>query len=178
MADPAEAEKGLGGARTRHLPEVSGDGEGQQLDFLGGVAELQNARRRGRPAGAVNRRNDAQFDYYEALGFKAPERFLLELVSADTKDLAKRLGADPLKLLAEQRKAAADLLPYKLARKPQEHEIRKAELHLFVAGDMSPEALKKVEENQWFDVRQLGMQSDGEVVPVADQEVKGSNPDD
>ena len=145
---------------------------GLQLDLLGEVAETSNAVRRGvgRPEGSGNKRNAETFDYLEARGFKAPEVVLMEIASADTRLLAARLAGldDPkhvpfdraLEVLKLQLKAAADLMPYKLARKPQQHEIRKASLHLFMAGNLSPEQLQQIEQNQMLSVDALVGQTD------------------
>lgn len=158
---------------------------GQQFDLLGQAAETSNARRRGagRPAGALNRRNAETFDYLEALGYKGPERVLMQIISADPRELAAALAGPGQKVenvsfdrafevLKLQVKAAADLMPYKLARRPQAHEITRRELHLFLSGNLSPEELEKAEQNQWADLRvgDNAAQIDGEVLP--DQGVK------
>ncbi len=135
-----------------------------QFDLLAGAAETSNAQRRarGRPAGAGNLRNEQTFDYLEALGFKAPERRLMEVISADPRQLAAALAGHnrvedvpfdrALDVLKLQLKAAGDLLPYKLAKKPQSIEVKKGVLHVFVAGNMMPEGLSTSEQNQWLSV--------------------------
>lgn len=146
-------------ARDHRAGLPRADAEGQQLDLLGGAAERENQRRRaGRPEGSANRRNAETFDHLEALGFKAPERLLIEVISADTVDLAKRLKAEPLEVLKLQVRAASDLMPYKLARKPLEHKIERTDRHLFLAGQLTVEQTQQIEEIQWLshvpDVRQ------------------------
>lgn len=135
---------------------------GDQLDMLGQIAETSNAgrRARGRPEGATNKRNDETFDYLEALGFKAPERLLMEIVSADTVALSRELMTVPLEVLKLQLKAAADLMPYKLARKPQAMEITKRQLHMFVTGSLTPEQEKLIEQNQWLTIDDAVRQAD------------------
>lgn len=97
-------------------------------DRLGELAEISNARRRGRPAGSANRRNSDVFDYLEARGFKNPILRLMEIVSADWTDI------EGMKL---QIRAAEALLPYMLAKKPQTLQIDKNTLHVFLAGPLS-----------------------------------------
>lgn len=154
------------------------DRVGQQFDLLGQAAETSNARRRGagRPAGSLNKRNAETFDYLEALGYKGPERMLMQIISADPRELARSLGQIPperevsfdqaFEVLKLQVKAAADLMPYKLARRPQMHEITRRELHLFVSGDLSLEEMEKAQQNQWADLCDGGnpAQIEGEIV--------------
>jgi hypothetical protein len=115
------------------------------LDTLAKAAEQTNAKRRarGRPEGSANRRNAEMFDYLEARGFKAPEVRLMEIISADPLELIQALGGQPtydraMQVLAMQAKFAAELMPYKFAKR-QELKIEKTnkEMHLFVAGRMS-----------------------------------------
>ena len=155
MADGQSPDQGQVEARTAPPPEFSAPTiDGLQMDLLGQIAETSNARRRGagRPEGAVNKRNDATFDYLEARGFKAPEVLLMEVISADVVALSRRLMAEPIEVLKLQIKAAADLMPYKLARKPQSVEVTRRELHMFVAGKLTPELEAQIEQNQWVTV--------------------------
>jgi len=154
----ADAKQGQAEARTRlalEFPALDIAATGvQQFDLLGDQAEQSNGirRGRGRPEGAVNKRNDEMFDYLEARGFKAPEVLLMEVISADVKALARKLGAEPIEVLKLQIKAAADLMPYKLARKPQAMEIVSKKLHMFVTGQLTPEIASLIEQNQWVSV--------------------------
>lgn len=159
MDDPKQPDQGQLEARTPLAQEfphlaIAAAGDAQQIDLLGQVAETSNAgrRARGRPEGAVNRRNDETFDYLEARGFKAPEILLMEVISADVVQLARKLGADPIEVMKLQIKAAADLMPYKLARKPQAMEITSKKLHMFVTGSLTPEQEKQIEQNQWLTI--------------------------
>lgn len=105
---------------------------GDQLDLLpadtvpvGGMEEIAKTghdqrRARGRPRGASNRRNSEVFDYLEALGHRDPAQTLSLIQSMDTRDLAAYLACKPKEALAIQRQAAADLMPYKYAKKPVE----------------------------------------------------------
>lgn len=121
---------------------------GDQLDLLAGSLDLgdedaisaaanlvaEPRRARGRPAGSGNKRNTAVFDYLEALGHRDPAVTLSMIQSADTKALAKAIGADTAKgrmaVLALQKQAAAELMPYKYAKRPQELQLP--------AGDKRP----------------------------------------
>jgi hypothetical protein len=123
------------------------------IGTLGRAAEHLNAQRRarGRPAGSSNRRNDETFDYLERLGFKMPERMLAEIISADPIQLAATItaactygppGPPPAQLvmaiLAEQRKAAADLMPYKFAKKQElKVEHTGGQVHVMMAGPLT-----------------------------------------
>jgi hypothetical protein len=110
-------------------------------DRLGELAEVSNARRRGRPAGSANRRNDDVFDYLEARGFKNPILRLMEIVSADWTDIER------MKL---QIRAAEALLPYMLAKKPQTLQIDKNTLHVFMAGPLSQPGQRLAEKFSLF----------------------------
>jgi len=120
------------------------DGSPDLLD-LDGIAMAANQiaaprRERGRPKGAANKRNDAVFDYLEKMGHRNPAVTLSMIQTADTKALAKALGVDTpkgrLAVLQLQMKAAADLMPYRYAKKVKaEVEVRK--LHMFLAGSMN-----------------------------------------
>lgn len=167
-------------ARTERAGENFGQGFDlagplQQLDLLGTAAETSNAERRarGRPEGAANKRNAETFDYLEALGFKAPERLLMEVVSADVVQLARKLGADPVEVLKLQIKAAADLMPYKLARKPMAVEVNRKSLHVFMSGTLTDEQKSQIEQNQWVTlddvVRQPDNPSHDEAIVESDQ---------
>lgn len=162
MSGPESPEKGQVEARTAAAAEFPAAAEAgldlgladRQLDLLGAVAETSNAARRGagRPAGSANRRNAETFDHLEALGFKAPERRLMEVVSADVRQLARQLGAEPIEVLKLQIKAAADLMPYKLAKRPQAIDVTKRTLGMFLAGRLTPEQEASIERNQWLSV--------------------------
>ena len=132
------------------LPGLTGD-EAPAADLLGRVAEQVNAKRRGagRPQGSANRRNDEVFDYLEARGFKQPERYLAELITADPRELAAALSGPGTKaenvafdkameVLRAQLKAAEALLPYKFAKK-QELKVEHSggQVHLMMAGPLT-----------------------------------------
>lgn len=125
-------------AIAAHLEEPDGD----QLDLLTGSPDLDDEstglariankaasgrRGRGRPQGSSNKRNTAVFDYLEQLGHRDPAVTLSMLQSADTVELAQALGLDSPKgrqaVLAIQRQAAADLMPYKYAKRPTVVEL-------------------------------------------------------
>ena len=166
------AEKGQGGAHTPRPPENPGDRaaagadqavlpdaadlrpalaellppEPVQFDLLAERAEKANAERRGRgrPAGSANKRNDEVFDTLDRMGYKNPVVRLMEIVSADV----RHLGCDVQDALKLQIRAAEVLLPYMLAKKPQEVQVSSQKLHLFLAGSLSPDQVAHIEQNQ------------------------------
>lgn len=134
-------------------PELPGlvNEDADQFDVLGKLAENINAKRRGagRPTGSSNKRNDEMFDYLEARGFKAPELRLMEIVSADTRELAAALSGPTamadhvpfdkaLDVLKLQLMAARELLPYKFAKKHEvKGEIKHLVAHVMMAGRLT-----------------------------------------
>lgn len=131
----------LGDAVRRLAADLAGAG-GEQLDLIEdspdlddqstGLAKAANTaaasrRGRGRPPGALNKRNTQVFDYLEQLGHRDPAVTLSMIQTADTRELAQALGLDTPKgraaVFAAQVRAAADLMPYKYARKPQQIEL-------------------------------------------------------
>lgn len=130
--------------------------EAEQLDLLAGSLEIGDEdtlavaaelvarprRERGRPPGSANRRNTQVFDYLERLGHRDPAVTLSMIQSADPVQLAATLGADTFKgrmaVLALQRSAAAELMPYKYAKRPQAIELPPdAKRPMMVIGEMS-----------------------------------------
>ena len=103
-------------------------------DRLESSAETMNAKRKGagRPLNSSNRRNSELFDLAMARGFKHPFIRLMEIVSADPSEIC----GDRDKAVSLQIRAAEALLPYDLAKKPQAIEIKKSELHVFMAGPL------------------------------------------
>lgn len=129
------------------LIDAGGDG----ADLLGRIAETVNEKRRarGRPEGSSNRRNDETFDYLAARGFKMPEVRLMEIVTADPRELAAALaggGAKPdnvsfdraMEVLRLQAKCAEVLMPYKFAKK-QELKVEHSggQVHVMMAGPLT-----------------------------------------
>jgi hypothetical protein len=120
------------------------------FDVLGKVAETLNAKRRarGRPEGSANKRNAEIFDYLEARGFKAPELRMMEIISADPVELARAIVAATtygpcyappialvMQIIAQQAKTAADLLPYKIAKRQELQVSHTGEVaHVMMAG--------------------------------------------
>ena len=120
---------------------IAGSPDVSATDMLSVAAELvaRERRGRGRPAGSPHRRNGEMFRYLESLGHRHPAVTLSMIQNADTRTLARLLGtvavnddgvvqldgdgrpvivpADPLDVLKVQAKAAADLLPFDLAKK-------------------------------------------------------------
>ena len=153
MAADDDGAKGYLGAHTRAAPgaaeaaaqPIEADQRDDVADLLdliegspdllpiGGLAEAAEhhaaqRRGRGRPKGSANRRNTSLFDYLEALGHRDPAVTLSMWQTADTKALAIALGLGVsdktlLAVAALQVKAAAELLPYKYAKKPQQLEL-------------------------------------------------------
>lgn len=129
------------------LPGLVND-QPDDLDVLGRVAETLNAKRRarGRPEGSANRRNAEMFDYLEARGFKAPELRMMEIISADARELAAALAGPDVKaenvsfdrafeILKLQAKVAGDLLPFKFAKRQELQVNHGGEVaHVMMAG--------------------------------------------
>ena len=115
------------------------------VDVVAKAATLLNEKRRarGRPEGSANRRNAEVFDYLEARGFKAPELRLMEIVSADARELSLALlGTQQpdyvLEIIKLQAKAAAELMPYKFAKRNElKIDSTRQVQHVFLAGSMA-----------------------------------------
>lgn len=73
----------------------------------------------GRPKGSANRRNIDTFDWLEAHGHRSPEYTLSLIQSIDVRQMAvlMRRHKHMIAAIAAVTKAAAELLPYKLAKK-------------------------------------------------------------
>lgn len=127
------------------------DTDPDTVDLIGRVAEHVNGQRRarGRPAGSANRRNDEMFDYLEARGFKGPELRMMEIISADPRELAAALAGPEAKaanvpfdrameVLRLQAKCAEAMLPYKFAKK-QELKVEHSggQVHVMMAGPLT-----------------------------------------
>jgi len=141
------------------LDLIAGSPDLDDVDTLAMAANQVAGQRRarGRPAGSRNRRNGDVFDYLQQLGHRDPLVTLSMIQTADTLALAQALAspvlddtgaprrrpdgtpimvpADPLKVLAIQAKAAADLAQYGYA-KQKELNVNVRKLHLMVAGDL------------------------------------------
>jgi len=214
MADHDGSKKGHRGAGTlpnsqelaAAMADLAEKPADQQLglfidndDALARAAEQSNAIRRGagRPEGSSNRRNSDLFDLAEARGYKHPFWRLMEIVSADPRELAAALAGyehveqvsfgEAARVLNIQRDAAKDLLPFDLAKKPQSIEVKGQSLHVFVAGKLSDIKAgtagfsltgEIVEENQWAS-NPVGSQPVGHGDNAEqDQEVKPVQPAD
>ncbi|ESY21518.1 hypothetical protein [Mesorhizobium sp. LNJC391B00] len=120
---PAE----LPGADPLDLLAGLPDGEG--VDALALVAEIvaAPARARGRPLGSPNRKNGDMIRYLDARGHRDPMVTLSMLQSADFGALCKLVGAAGAKqkiaVLGIIRGAAADLMPYRHAKIPQQLDL-------------------------------------------------------
>ena len=134
------------------LPGLDGPPAPETLDLVGRAAEQLNAQRRarGRPAGTQNKRNSEVFDYLEARGFKQPELHMAEIISADPVQLSAALamsttygpvGVPPTWLVLEimklQAKCAADLLPYKFAKRHEAKVMHEHKLGIMIGGTLS-----------------------------------------
>lgn len=140
-------------ANVDEQPALPGlvDAPADDFDVLAKAAENLNAKRRarGRPEGSANKRNAEVFDYLEARGFKAPELRLMEVISADPRELAAALAGPNthsehvafdkvLDVLRVQIQAARELMPYKFAKR-QELQVNHqgAVAHVMMAGRLS-----------------------------------------
>ncbi|YBV97539.1 hypothetical protein M1D80_11860 [Phyllobacteriaceae bacterium JZ32] len=128
----------IGRDDTEQLDLIEGSLDLDAVDPISAAANLvaRPRRERGRPKGASNKRNTAVFDYLEALGHRDPAVTLSMIQSANTTALAHLMGCDPIEVLKVQVKAAADLMPFKYAKKPLDVNVNKTERHLFVAGNL------------------------------------------
>ncbi|WP_336071485.1 hypothetical protein [Nitratireductor rhodophyticola] len=164
------------------LDLLAGSLEIHDEDVLAAASELvaKPRRERGRPPGSANRRNTQVFDYLERLGHRDPAVTLSMIQSADTIALAQALGspllhkgkpvrdkdgnviyvrADPDKVLQLQLRAAAELMPYKYAKKPQQIDLPPDALRpLMVIGEMN-----------------VGINTQSDVMSVADPRPKKAN---
>lgn len=120
------------------------------------VAEKREAgkRARGRPAGSQNRRSDDLRNYLLTMGYRDPALILADIANADPLELAAELSAPyrpakgphagqlvensitpdvALKLIKD---AAAELMPYFHAKRPQEVNVSTRVMGVMVIGDM------------------------------------------
>lgn len=72
----------------------------------------------GRPRGSVNRRTIAMRDLYLRSGFPHPLLWMGSVLRMTVEDLALTLGCEPAEALDQQRKIAAEALPYIESRMP------------------------------------------------------------
>jgi hypothetical protein len=76
-------------------------------------------------------------ELYLRMGYTHPMLWLGEVLSRPVEELAKELRCKPVEALAEQRKAAADLMPYMESRKPlQIHDDRDRSPNILIVGDV------------------------------------------
>ncbi|OBQ59583.1 hypothetical protein EFV37_22105 [Mesorhizobium loti] len=137
-APPAE----LPGADPLDLLAGLPDGEGEDVLALAAEIVAAPARARGRPMGAANRKNGDLIRYLQARGHRDPMVTLSMIQSADFGALCKMVGAAGAKqkiaVLGIIRGAAADLMPYHHAKKPQQIELPTGDLRpLMVIGEMN-----------------------------------------
>ncbi len=132
----------LAGADPLDLVAGQPDGEGD--DVLALVAEMvaAPARARGRPQGAANRKNGDLIRYLQARGHRDPMVTLSMIQSADFLGLCTMVGATKAKekiaVLGIIRGAAADMMPYHHAKKPQQLELPVGDKRpLMVIGEMN-----------------------------------------
>lgn len=116
---------------------LDGSPDLDDTDLLSMAARTANEGRRvrGRPLGSQNKRNADVFDYLASLGHRDPAVTLSLIQSADIAVLARELWCTRAEAVQLQLRAAAELMPFKYAKRPQAIEVTKRELHLFVAGD-------------------------------------------
>ncbi|TPN57161.1 hypothetical protein [Mesorhizobium sp. B1-1-7] len=137
-----EAGAELPGADPLDLLAGLPDGEGDDVLALAAEIVAAPARARGRPLGAANRKNGDLIRYLAARGHRDPMVTLSMIQSADFGELCKMVGAETAKhkiaVLGVIRGAAADLMPYHHAKKPQQLELPPGDLRpLMVIGEMN-----------------------------------------
>lgn len=206
MSDDHDTEKGtLEGAHTPGSDRLAADlqrvdreraqAEGDQLDLLAGSLEIHDEdvlaaaselvakprRERGRPPGSANRRNTQVFDYLERLGHRDPAVTLSMIQSADTLELAAALGANSAKgrlaVLGLQRAAAAELMPYKYAKKPQQIDLPPDVARpLMVIGEMNVGINTQSDEMSVADPRpKKANEINGDAVRIVDNDPHDDN---
>jgi hypothetical protein len=132
----------LAAAMGELAPDPADDQPGlffDPADSLAQKADKANAARKGagRPPGSANRRNSDLFDLAMARGYKHPFIRLMEIVSADPNSMLGSTPKQKATALTLQIRAAEALLPYDMAKKPQQIEVKGKSLHVFVAGKLS-----------------------------------------
>jgi hypothetical protein len=91
----------------------------------------------GRAKGAGNRRTQEMRELYLRMGYTHPMLWLGEILSRPVHELARELHCHPVEALAEQRKAAADLMPYMESRQPLKiHDDRERNPNILIVGDV------------------------------------------
>lgn len=109
-------------------------------DLLATAAELVAAprRARGRPPGALNRKNGDMVAYLQSLGHRDPWLTLSMIQTADTEKLAQKLSMKRGDVLALQLRAADAIMPYHHAKKPQQLDLPVGDKRpLMVIGEMN-----------------------------------------
>lgn len=138
------ASSALPGADPLDLLDGSPDLDASDLLAMAAEPVLSQRRVRGRPQGALNRKNADMIAYLKALGHRDPWVTLSTIQSADTMRLALALRSpvmkngkqvvskagtplfnmpDPSDVLALQMRAADALMPYHHAKKPQQLDL-------------------------------------------------------
>lgn len=118
----------LGGADPGDL--LSGLADDEAADTLELIAEtaLEARRGRGRPVGALNRKNADTIAYLQARGHRDPWVTLSLIQSADFAELCAMVGAtkakEKLAVLKLQQQAASDIMGYHHAKKPQQLDLK------------------------------------------------------
>lgn len=133
-----DAEDALPGADPLDL--LDGSPDLGDRDLLATAAELVAAprRARGRPPGALNRKNGDMVAYLQSLGHRDPWVTLSMIQTADTEKLAQKLSMKRGEVLALQLRAADALMPYHHAKKPQQLDLPVGDKRpLMVIGEMN-----------------------------------------
>lgn len=153
------ASSALSGADPLDLLDSSPDLNASDLLALAAEPALSQRRARGRPQGALNRKNADMIAYLKALGHRDPWVTLSLIQSADTMKLAQALRTPlmkngkqvvskagtplfnmpaPMDVLAMQVRAADTLMNYHHAKKPQQLDLPVGDKRpLMVIGEMN-----------------------------------------
>lgn len=118
------------------LPGIA-DGECERAPLPLGNSEVAK-RSVGRPAGSVNKKSKTLQKWLLSLGYQHPAVILAEIAARPVGELAKELGCKKIEAFQEQRKAAAELLPYfegKILPKTDDGEQPLPVLNINVATD-------------------------------------------
>lgn len=151
---------------------LTGLDDEQANDVLELVAETSLALRRGpgRPAGALNRKNNDMIAYLAARGHRDPWVTLSLIQSADFNGLCRMIGAERAKeklaILKLQAEAAKATMDYHHAKKPQQLELPDGQrLPTMIIGEMTV--------NQRIEGSVIGLANLPEVRPEKANEING-----
>lgn len=129
----AAGEAGEPAGRAEQLPLLPAAEVAALPEDAAARRQALQARRRGRPPGAVNRSTTAWRDWLLAR-YPSPLQALAEAYSRPVRDLADELGCKPVEAFQVQVRAAAELAPYLHGKMPVEVNVN-ANLPVLMLAD-------------------------------------------